>query len=383
MFTRRPRSCRAFLRELFLHALLFAGVVLSALSARATTPTASVAPPELVLYVYDSFVAEGGLGRALIPLFEAKCGCRVRTLASGDSLQMLSRLEIDQARGQRSGAPAKAPLGDVIVGLDLQSWGRARKFVHLPVAVAPFPKKDLVEEVRVPEIDEGFVPYDYGPMAFIADTEQLRKLGLPLVSSLHDLLKPEWKRNFIVEDPRTSAPGQGFALFARAVFGGDFAARVAALRKQWLTLAPGWDQAYGLFLRKEAPLVWSYVTSQAYHAEHGDAAGRYRAVMLAEGAPVQIEGAALVGGVELDPKKLRLAREFLEFLVTPAAQALVPTRNWMLPARKGVKLPPSFAALPRPSKIVRLPVAPEEIAAGLHEWSRGLTGATAAGGAGR
>ena len=365
--------------------LLVAGAALSCLPVRGAQ---AAEPDELVLYVYDSFVAEGGLGRALIPLFESRCRCKVRTLASGDSLQMISRLEIDQERGQSRGNRGGAEPGargarggDVIVGLDLQSWARARKFVHQPVAVAPFPGQDLVPEVRVPETDEGFVPYDFGPMAFIADTEQLRKLGLPMPRSLRDLLKSEWKRNFIIEDPRTSAPGQGFALFARAVFGADFAARVGELRAQWLTLAPGWDQAYGLFLRKEAPLVWSYVTSQAYHAEHGDSAGRYRAVMLEEGAPVQIEGAALVSGVEKDPGKLRLARSFLDFLVSPSAQALIPARNWMLPARKGVKLPPGFAALPRPSKIVRLPVSSEEIAAGLRDWSRGLTGA--GGGAGR
>ena len=344
-----------------MRALLLVGAALPVHAALAAAER-----PELVLYVYDSFVAEGGLGRKWIPLFERKCGCKVRTLASGDSLQMLSRLEIDQQRGETG------KRGDVIVGLDLQSWGRARQFVREAGPAAVAAKANLAAEARVPQTDEGFVPYDFGPMTFIADMEQLKKLKLQPPRSLRDLLKPEWKRNFILEDPRTSGPGLAFALFSRVVFGEDFAARVSELRGQWLTLASGWDQAYGLFLRKEAPLVWSYVTSQAYHAEHGDAAGRYRAVALNEGAPVQVEGAALVRGVEKDPARLRLAREFLEFVISPEAQSLVATANWMLPSRNGVKLPESFRKLPKLKKFVRLPIDSDQVAGQVKEWSRAL-----------
>ena len=39
--------------------------------------------------------------------------------------------------------------------------------------------------------------------------------------SLRDLLKPEWKRNLILEDPRTSAPGLAFVLYAGTRGGGE------------------------------------------------------------------------------------------------------------------------------------------------------------------
>src|SRR5206468_2130798 len=114
---------------------------------------------------------------------------------------------------------------------------------------------------------------------------------------LTELSAPAWKRKLILEDPRTSTPGLDFVLYARAALGERAREFWRGLRGQWLTLAPGWDAAYGLFLKEEAPLVWSYTTSQAYHEEHGDAAGenrRYSAILFEEGQPIQVEGAALV-----------------------------------------------------------------------------------------
>jgi thiamine transport system substrate-binding protein len=105
-----------------------------------------------------------------------------------------------------------------------------------------------------------------------------------------------------------------------------------------------------MFLKGEAPWVWSYTTSQAYHRLNGDSQGRYRAQVFEEAMPVQIEGAAWV---KLS-KNPELAQKFLEFLVSEKAQTRIPTGNWMLPVRKNVPLPTAFSNLPHPKKLLSL-----------------------------
>lgn len=319
----------------------------------------------LVVATYDSIVAKQGLGPAIFPLFEKKCGCKVQAVASGDGAQLLNKLQLDAERGAKSRA-------HVVLGLDQATWERARPYLEEWIGWEPRGYSRVPKQFR---IAPGFLPFDYGVLAFIADGEQLMSLKLEAPKKLSDLLKPEWRRQLILEDPRTSTPGLAFLLYANAVGGQDFWSR---FRTQWLTLAPGWDAAYGLFLKKEAPLVWSYTTSQPYHEGHGDASGRYRALVFEEGNPLQIEGAALVKGAfegQDSEKQRKLAREFLEFLLTPEVQTRISEKNWMLPVMPGTEVPESFKKLPRPLKLVRTPVAADEISHALKQWKRAIGGA--------
>jgi len=302
---------------------------------------------ELVVYSYDSFAAADGVGPAIIPLFEKKCRCHVRVLPSGDAAQVLNRVEIDAKRGK--------PIADVIVGIDQQIWERAREFTQEWGTWKPhgYPSELVADTI----VGDGFLPVDYGLFAFIQD----RRAKFRTPHSLRDLMAPEFKRNVILEDPRTSTPGLAFLLYSLAVGGSEFWRDFAG---QWLTFAPGWDSAYGIFLRGEAPLVWSYVTSQAYHEENGDHEHRYQAVMFDEGQPIQVEGAAMVRGTV----HREWAQQFLEFLISPEAQAFFPTKNWMVPALKSAALPASFEHLPRVLKIVHPPTSAPSVARALREW---------------
>lgn len=312
--------------------LILAAAVPSALCA-APDPV-----PEVVLYTYDSFVAKGGLGSQIFPLFEKKCGCRVRALPSGDGAQVVNRLRLDTERGKR--------VADVVIGIDQSTWERAKPYIKNWGGWVPKGYRRLPAETRVAE---GFLPFDYGVFAFMGDRKALEKSKLSPPTRLQDLLETRWRRNFILQDPRTSTPGLAFLLYTRKILGEGWRAYWAQLRHQWLLLAPGWDQAYGLFLKGEAPLVWSYTTSQAYHEEHGDRSDherRYHAILFVEGQsfqPLQVEGAALV-------QDSKLARAFLEFLISPEVQERVPRHQWMLPVLTDVALPRSFSIIPHPKK---------------------------------
>jgi thiamine transport system substrate-binding protein len=330
--------------------------------------------PTLALYVYDSFIAKGGLGPAIFPLFEKKCGCKLKVLPSGDGGQLLTRLQIDAERG--------VPGAQVVVGMDEPTFERAKPWLEEFKGWKPKGLSDLHSDLNASQrLASGFLPFDYGFFSFMADHQALSEAKLSMPGKLTDLLAPQWKRNVILEDPRTSTPGMAFVLYADQVADMPPAEFWPKMKTQWLTLAPGWDSAYGIFLRKEAPLVWSYTTSQAYHEEHGDSAAhrRYEAVLFDEGQPIQVEGIALVkksfAEGEAGKQQLRLAHEFLEFLISPEVQALIPHQQWMYPARKNVTLPASFTHVPRPKKIVHLKTKANEVSEALSQWSKAVEGA--------
>mgnify|MGYP001202179797 CR=1 FL=1 len=113
-------------------------------------------------------------------------------------------------------------------------------------------------------------------------------------------------------------------------------------------MTPGWSEAYGLFTKGEVPMVLSYTTSPAYHmvAEDTD---RYQAAPFSEGHYIQIE----VAGLLRTSDNKDLARQFLEFMISPAFQNVIPTTNWMYPVVDlGADLPPAFADLPKPAKVL-------------------------------
>lgn len=333
---------------------------LGALLAGAATAQARAT---LHAITYDSFAAKGGLGAELQRLAKSTCQVNLGLHPAGDGVQVLNQIEL----GLKTGGTRP----DLAVGIDTTLWDRARVLSEDWGAWRPKTFSKLLPSMpREP----GFVPFDQGPMAWMADTEQLARRKLAMPRSLKDLLKPEYKQALLLEDPRTSTPGLGFVLWVDALMGPGAQATFAGLKPQWLTLTSGWDQAYGLFVKGQAPLVWSYLTSQAYHRMNDkDGGKRYQAVILEEGAPLQIEGAFWVRGAPKEHSKS--IQCVLETLQGPELQRLVPTKNWMLPVVSGVKLPKAFEELPKPVKTQLLTPRAGSVAPLLERWRGWIGGA--------
>ncbi len=169
-------------------------------------------------------------------------------------------------------------------------------------------------------------------------------------------------QKIVIQDPRTSTPGLGLLLWVKAVYGDDAADAWAKLKDRVLTVTPGWSEAYGLFLKNEAPLVLSYTTSPAYHAiaEEDD---RFAAAAFAEGHYQQVEVAGMLASSD-QPQR---ARDFLAFMLGDEFQSIIPTTNWMYPAAlPGDRLPAAFASLVDPEPVLRM--AEEEVAANRRAW---------------
>ena len=307
---------------------------------------------DLRVLTYDSLKAPGGLGDILFPEFEKSCGCKVHVTTAGDAGQIVARYALDKARG--------APLPHILLGIDQNLFGTL--------------KDETTSLIRLPQdlhpsttIDQRFVPFDFGFFAFMARQPSLVQLKLSAPESYSDLLKDSWKSRFILQDPRTSSPGLGFLEAVEKVFGIQSDEFLRGLRGRWLTMPSGWDEAYGLFLKGEAPLVWSYTTSQAYHEHAGEKPGDYKAILFKEGAIIQIEGATAVTASLKSDRDRDLSKIFLETLLSQTVQSEIPKRQWMYPARTTIKLPAEFERVPKPSKI--LSTSSFDINAALKKWS--------------
>ncbi|NBZ86548.1 thiamine ABC transporter substrate binding subunit [Stagnihabitans tardus] len=317
--------------------------ILPALAFLATPALAEV--PVLNVLTYDSFTAEWGPGPAIAKGFEATCACKVNYIAAGDGGAILSRLKME-------GAGSEA---DVALGLDTSLVEAARATgLFAPIAAQP-------NTLPVPFADTEFQPYDWGWFAFV----HLKSLENP-PANFKALAASDLK--IVIQDPRSSTPGLGLVMWVKAAYGDEAGSVWKDLADNIVTVTPGWDEAYGLFLKGEADMVLSYTTSPAYHliAENDDTK---TAALFDEGHYMQVE---VAGKLKAAPNP-ELADAFLAYLAGTEAQSVIPTTNWMYPAQSA-PLPQGFETLIQPAKSLLL--SPTEAEAlrqkAIEEWQAAL-----------
>lgn len=323
---------------------ILSGILLAAATMTLSAGGAAAEGKTLTVYTYESFTSEWGPGPKVKEAFEKTCDCTVNFVSVADGVALLSRLKLE-------GSSSKA---DVVLGLDTNLVTEAKE-------TGLFDAHGIdASAVKVPGgySDDVFVPYDYGHFAVIYDTETIRNPP----TSLKELVEGDPSQKIAIEDPRTSTPGLGLLLWVKSVYGDKAPEAWGKLKQRILTVTPGWSEAYGLFTKGEAPMVFSYTTSPAYHmvAENTE---RYRAAAFSEGHYIQIEVAGLMKNA---PSK-DLARDFLKFMVTPAFQDTIPTNNWMMPvSATSEPLPDAFGKLVKPEKTFLM--SPDEVARNRKAW---------------
>lgn len=321
--------------------LMFAaGIVAMGQMALADTPVVHV-------LTYDSFVSEWGPGPAIEKAFEAECGCDLRFSGVGDGAALLARLKLEGAATET----------DVVLGLDTNLTAAA-------TATGLFAPHGQTPGLTLPVAwdDAAFLPYDWGWFAFVHN----RDFAAP--ASFEALAASDAR--IVIQDPRSSTPGLGLLMWVKAAHGDRAAAIWADLADNIVTVTPGWSEAYGLFLEGEADMVLSYTTSPAYHliAEEDDTK---TAAAFDEGHYLQVE----VMGKLAATDQPELADRFLAFMLSDAAQAILPVTNWMYPARTPAEgLPAGFDTLIQPARSLLL--GPDEAEAmrpgAIEEWRTAL-----------
>ncbi|WP_377297287.1 thiamine ABC transporter substrate binding subunit [Rhizobium sp. SGZ-381] len=326
---------------------IFLSTACAALAALTLSLPASAAEKKtLTVYTYESFISDWGPGPKVKEAFEKTCACTVNFVAVADGVALLTRLKLE-------GSSSEA---DVALGLDTNLIQEAKD----TGLFAPHGIDTASAAVPGGFSDDVFVPYDYGHFAVIYDTQTIKTPP----TSLKDLVEGDASQKIAIEDPRTSTPGLGLLLWVRSVYGDKAPEAWAKLKNRVLTVTPGWSEAYGLFTKGEAPMVFSYVTSPAYHMME-EKTDRYQAASFSEGHYIQIE----VSGRLKASKNPELAQKFLAFTLSPEFQTVIPTTNWMMPAAKPVEpLPDVFSKLVQPAKTFLM--SPQEVAKNRDAWIR-------------
>ena len=319
--------------------------ILAAALLGAIVSTASIAAkPTLTVYTYDSFTSDWGPGPQIKKAFEASCDCNLSLVGLEDGVSLLNRLKLE-------GKNTKA---DVVLGIDTNLTADARASGLFTPHGQTFKNSALPQTWN----DDTFLPYDFGYFAFVYNTELLQNPP----TSLKDLVENVDGPNILIQDPRTSTPGLGLLLWVKKVYGDKADEAWAKLSKRIVTVSKGWSEAYGLFLKGEAPMVLSYTTSPAYHiiAENDK---RFAAAEFSEGHYQQIEVAGLVAASQQQD----LGKKFLTFMQGETFQTIIPTTNWMYPAALSrSSLPAGFDGLVEPS--TSLIFSDSEIASNRKQW---------------
>ena len=311
---------------------------------------ASAETPVLTVLTYDSFVSEWGPGPAIEKAFEAQCACDLHFVSAGDGAALLARVQLE-------GAASDA---DVVLGLDTSLTAQAAA----TGLFAPHGQTGAFD-LPVPFADPLFLPYDWGWFAFVYDTT---RLAVP-PDSFEALATSDIK--IVIQDPRSSTPGLGLLLWVQAAYGDRAGEIWQGLADNIVTVTPGWSEAYGLFLEGEADMVLSYTTSPTYHLiAEGDATKA--AAPFREGHYLQVEVAGKLAATD----QPALADRFLAFMGTEGFQSVIPTTNWMYPARTpAAGLPSGFDKALHPAK--SLLMSPDEALAArgpaLETWRAALS----------
>lgn len=296
------------------------------------TGAAFAQEPVLTVYTYDSFASDWGPGPGVEVAFEEICNCDLQFTATGDGAALLARLRLE---GERSDA-------DVVLGLDTNLTAAA-------IEAGLMAEHGVTAEgltLPVAWDDPHFLPFDWGYFAFV------HRASMENVPASFEALAAS-ETSIVIQDPRSSTPGLGLLMWVQNAYGDDAPAIWEALADNVVTVTPGWSEAYGLFLDGEADMVLSYTTSPAYHliAEEDDS---YASATFSEGHYMQIE----VGGVLQTADNPELAQQFLDFMVSPAFQAIIPETNWMYPAAMPAEsLPDGFETLTQPETALIYPAA--------------------------
>jgi thiamine transport system substrate-binding protein len=298
---------------------------------------------DLVIWTYDSFNSEWGPGPEVSRVFKEKTGVKITWVSHGDAGEIVSRLIQE---GDSSNA-------DIILGLD---QNLAVRIVNSGLLEAYRPKgaEKILPELVI-DADFRITPFDYSYFAIVYDSEAINP-----PQSLEDLTSPQFRQKLILIDPRTSSPGLGFFTWAKEIYGDGWQDYWRRLQPSILTIADGWSSAYGLFTRGEAPLVLSYTTSPGYHLEYEETE-RYKAAIFTDGHAMQIEAAGLLKTA----KNRDNAKTFLDFMISPDFQNIIPLTNWMYTVID-IPLPDSFRINPKSDK----PLLPGVISeAELNDWA--------------
>ncbi len=284
---------------------------------------------DLVIYTHSEILP---LATMIIPAFEEEYRCVVGLKAFPEPEDLLAQLIEEK----------DDPLADVVLGVDN---GNIVWLLHNNITQPYRPSgMDSIDEDLHFDTSYNFIPYTYGYLAFLYNTERIQNPP----ENFGKLQDGSWNRHFLISDPRTSTNGLAFLLWSVSMFGelgyGHF---WRSIKNNIFFISATWDQSYSMFISDEAPFLLGYTTTVAYLIENKDTY-RYSYFIPGEGTYMYAEGV----GVIKDSNSLSLAKQFVDFMLSIEVQQHVAKTRWLYPVSERVELPDSFKNLKVPENII-------------------------------
>lgn len=305
------------------------------------------AQTEVRLAVHDSFA----LPKSVLAEFEQQNQVKLTLIKVGSGNEMLNKLIFTRSK----------PIADAVYGLDNSNISKAQQY-QLFAATQPTSRAVNVDLPQALAIDYGYITINY-------DKAWFQKHKKPLPRSLEDLASPAYKDMLVMPSPATSTVGLGFLLANIGGLGEQATWQWwAKMRQNGVKVTKGWSEAYYTDFTVNGgsrPLVVSYASSPIAEVYYGK--GKYTTPPTGDlrfkGAVFrQIEGAAVLNHAS----QPALAAKLVQYLQSNQVQSAIPTSMWVYPAVKGVSLPPVYAHISIPTKVVQPTMA--DMAAKQQSW---------------
>lgn len=307
------------------------------------------------LLTHDSFLLSDGV----LDQFTETTGIEVELIQGGDAGQVVNQAILTNGN----------PQADVLFGIDSTFLSRALDAdLFVPYEAEGL---DQVDESLRLDPDHRVTPITYGDVCLNYDKAWFAEQGVPVPTSLADLVSPVYEDRLVVENPATSSPGLAFLLASIEAFGEDgWEAWWSDLRANGVQVTDGWEEAYnsafsgGGASEGDRPLVVSYASSPPAEVLYADPPITESPVGVIDASCYrQVEGAGILTGAKNEPG----ARLLIDFLLGEEVQADVPLSMFVFPVRADVELPELFVEhAATPEDVYEMPAA--DIGAHREEW---------------
>lgn len=304
------------------------------LTTTACSDSRTSTPEEVVLVAYDAFTPQEGI----FDTFTKETGAKVRVVTAGDTGTMVSKAILTSGN----------PEGDVMWGIDNTFLSRAQNAKVL---------------TSYEPVDEGDICVNYDKNWF-----STRDISPP--ETFDDLVKDEYARLLVTQDPTASSPGLGFLLATIAHFGDSTWQNYwRQLVDNGVKIVSDWTTAYtvefsGSSGKGKYPLVVSYGSSPPAEVV-------YSATPITEPPTGVIESTCFrqteyVGVLRGTPNG-DIAQKLIDFLLDTPFQESMPLSLFVFPVNPNAALPKVFTDFAvRPE--TPLTISPDDIEKNRDTW---------------
>ena len=339
---------------------------------------------ELVIVTYDVLA----LSEDMISGFEESSGLNVTMLKLDDAGSILDYLiqnrgntNVDLAIGLDNTYLQTAIEFDLLEELDLNKSGMS--------APGSFPGRSSMDPLE-PYDGPLAVPYDMGYICLNYDTEAVDGENLSVPTSLEDLTGPGWRGKVALPSPVSSSPGRGFMLASLDYF--DWQSDDGLQFSNWwsdmvandVVITSGWTEAYETHYTGgygewtegyigDAHITVSYCHSPGVESYYNGNWTKSATLDIPKTSLFQVEYASAVSG-----GNALYAKKFIEYLISPEVNSMMPYENLMYSVLDGLDLPEedgyrSNSQIPAaPASIPREDID-DHMEAGLDQWNSAVT----------